>query len=344
MTNHTENKTYLKFIAYLQIIGIIFVVFGHSFHEYDSSFGCNLLAYRMMHSFRMPLFIFVSGFLMIYTTLCRSVQPSFSTFTLKKAKRLIIPFIFLSTITFFPRCMMNGLSDDSLSLTPISYIKSLLFSDYLVIPYYWFLHMSFTLIVCCYGGILIFRKHLNIYFIIIALISLYLNISFLGSQITLLSIGQTVRYAVYFVAGMCYCRYYEKIESAIGKLLLSPWFTIVTAIIWACLFFITEKSDAMIICSFAGIIMCISFAKIIEARGWKFLDHLRGSTYMIFLLSWYFNVLSQQVLHHYTDYPWYIYSIISLVTGVYIPYIIYRLTQNHPNRIINFLLGQNIKR
>ena len=64
----TEKK-YLKFIAYLQIIGIFLVVVGHSFHEYpDGDYGRSMLLYRMMHSFRMPLFMFVSGFLMVYTT------------------------------------------------------------------------------------------------------------------------------------------------------------------------------------------------------------------------------------------------------------------------------------
>ncbi len=249
---------------------------------------------------------------------------------------------FLSTVTFLPRCMMNGVADDTLSPTPASYINSLLFSDSLVIPYYWFLHMSFTLIVCCYGGIIVFKHHINAYLATLSLISLYFAISFTGADITFLSIGQTVRYAVYFVAGMCYCQYYSAVESVIGKLLVKPWFTILFAAIWASLFFITEGSEAIIICSFAGIIMSVSLAKIIESRGWHFLDHLRGSTYMIFLLSWYFNVISQQVLHHFTDFPWYIYSLISLATGIYLPYIIYRLLKSHPNRPIAILLGQNL--
>jgi hypothetical protein len=337
----TSKPNYLKFIAYLQVIGIIFVVFGHSFHEYDSSFGYNLLVYRMMHSVRMPLFIFVSGFLMIYTTLKRTSEPGFLSFTFKKIKRLMLPFIFLSTLTFLPRCMMNGIADDSLSPTLSGYINSLLFTDCLVIPFFWFLQMSFTLIVCCYGGIVVFRHHLNAYFAALAVISLYFAISYTGSDINFFSIGQTVRYAIYFVAGMCYCQYYRTIESIIGKLLVKPWFTLLFAAIWACLFFVTEGSQAMIICSLAGIVMSISLAKVIEARGWHFLDHLCGSTYMIFLLSWYFNVLSQQVLHHFTDFPWYIYSLISLITGVYLPYFIYRLLKKHPIRPLALLLGQN---
>lgn len=73
MTTPSRKQPFLKFIAYLQVIGIILVVLGHSFHEYpDGNMGRSLLMYRMMYSFRMPLFMFVSGFLMVYTTKLRT--------------------------------------------------------------------------------------------------------------------------------------------------------------------------------------------------------------------------------------------------------------------------------
>ncbi|MDE6134813.1 MAG: acyltransferase family protein, partial [Muribaculaceae bacterium] len=60
---------FLKFVAYLQIIGIILVVLGHSCHMYpDGNHGHSTLLYRMLFSFRMPLFMFTSGFLLILTT------------------------------------------------------------------------------------------------------------------------------------------------------------------------------------------------------------------------------------------------------------------------------------
>lgn len=67
--NISSNERFVKFIAYMQVIGIILVVFGHSFHEYpDGNHGTSMLIYRMMFSFRMPTFMFVSGFLMAFTT------------------------------------------------------------------------------------------------------------------------------------------------------------------------------------------------------------------------------------------------------------------------------------
>lgn len=80
-------KPFIKYIAYLQVIGIILVVLGHSFHEYpDGDFGRSMLFYRMLFSFRMPVFLFVSGFLMVYTTRLRApkARPSIGQFTYTK--------------------------------------------------------------------------------------------------------------------------------------------------------------------------------------------------------------------------------------------------------------------
>ena len=66
----SKHNKYFLFIAYLQIIGIVLVVLGHSFHEYpDGHHGDTMLMYKMLHSFRMPLFIFVSGFLLVKNVL-----------------------------------------------------------------------------------------------------------------------------------------------------------------------------------------------------------------------------------------------------------------------------------
>ncbi|MDE6027944.1 MAG: hypothetical protein K2G23_07730 [Muribaculaceae bacterium] len=94
--------------------------------------------------------------------------------------------------------------------------------------------------------------------------------------------------------------------------------------------------------------MMISLAKILEARHITFLDHLKGANYIIFLLSWYFNVAAQQVLHHYTDLPWWVYSLLSLTFGIYVPWLFYKWMCFHPDnrfsRAMALLLGQSIKR
>ena len=149
----------MKYIAYLQVIGIVLVVLGHSFHEYPGgNFGMDMLMYRMMHSFRMPLFVFVSGFLMVYTTILRVDASPLPSFVWNKVKRLLLPFVVLSLVTFFPRTLMSGVADDAMTADVATFADALLYNGKLVIPYYWFLQASFLLLVFNYAMISLGRK------------------------------------------------------------------------------------------------------------------------------------------------------------------------------------------
>ena len=112
-----KNKNYLNFIAYLQIIGIILVVLGHSFHEFpDGHNGTTMIIYRFFYSFRMPLFLFVSGFLLLFTTEVNHSNKTTLGFIKNKLKRLVFPMMVLTAITFIPRSLMSLVADDLLIL------------------------------------------------------------------------------------------------------------------------------------------------------------------------------------------------------------------------------------
>lgn len=118
--------------------------------------------------------------------------------------------------------------------------------------------------------------------------------------------------------------------------------------LWAILSFVSEGTSMFMLCSVAGIGMSVSLARIIEQRNISVLDHLMGANYMIFLLSWFFNVASQQVLSHFVELPWGWYTLISVVTGIYVPWLMYRWLRKHEEtnygRVIAYVLGHSIKK
>lgn len=346
---NAQQSNFLKFIAYLQIIGIIFVVLGHSFELHpDGEGGHSLLLYRMMYSFRMPLFLFVSGFLMVYTSSLKKFSISWKKFAAGKFRRLMIPFITLTLITFVPRALMSGMAEDTIELSFKSLAESLIFSNKMVIPFFWFLQTSFTLLIITYAAIL-FTHRLNLKsfycFIVLIIVFLTLNI-ILFENISLFSINTTVRLGIYFILGTTYGYYHQSIDKVIPW--SRGWFILACIALWAILFFLTENTQWIIFCSVSGITMCVGVAKMLEERHFGFLDHLIGANYLIFLLSWYFNVLSQQVLSHFITTPWWINTIFSFVFGLYIPWLFYRYMRKRPdNPITKFstrFLGQSFKR
>lgn len=342
----TENK-FLKFVAYLQILGIILVVFGHSCHLYpDGSHGHGLLVYRMMYSFRMPLFMFTSGFLLLLTT---DARPSgWLRFSAGKVQRLLLPFVCLCAVVFVPRVWLNGLSDEPVEGGLAGFAKSMLFTDSLAIPYYWFIHSSFTLLVLVYGVICVCRRRnipaplyfgaLLSFFIVAPLVPLV--------RTSFFSLSMTISLGVFFVLGCIYGRYHKAVDRTIRW---DSWLIFsVLLVCWATAFFIEEDNYFLsLICSMFGIMMMISLAKIIESRNWRFLDHLVGANYIIFLLSWFFNVLAQQILHHYVELPWYVHTLLSLTLGIYVPWLFYRIMCRYPNnkfsRLCAYILGQRLR-
>lgn len=341
MTTNYDNKHgstlsnsagFLKFIAYLQIIGIILVVLGHSFHQYPLKDDfINDFIHGKLATFRMPVFMFVSGFLMYYTTYIKNHVKSVPTFLREKLNRLIIPFIVLCTITFIPRVMIGGLADESIRFSLKSLLESFTYQDKIVIPTLWFLQSSFTLLIITYLVLgflnkLNVREDITLISLVIIFSILYILYPFTS---TFLSINKTMELGIYFVLGVCYSRYYKIVDHYI------PWENIFLLLIFISGWLITYEmfalSGRMIICSLFGIAMCISFAKILVKYNARFLDHLIGANYIIFLLSWYFNILTQQVLSHYVVLPWYIHTILSLISGIYIPWLFYKYMCKHPH-------------
>ena len=344
-----KNKQYLNFIAYLQIIGIVLVVLGHSFHEFpDGYHGTTFVIYRFLHCFIMPLFLFVSGFLLLFTVEIGSSNKTPSAFIKNKLKRLVLPMMVLTVITFIPRAYMSFAADDSINISIKSLLLSFIDINYMPIPYFWYIHVSFTLLCSCFLLINIFKKlGISALFTIfcIFIILLIYSLSSLPAT-TLFSLSQLKKFGFYFALGGMYGFSYQKVDKYVAW--ASPLLFFIFLLICVFSFWKFEGSDLINICSFFEIMMCISFAKIIESRNWKFLDHLKGANFIIFLLSWYGNVISQQVLSHYISFPWWIYTILSLISGIYIPWLAYKYLEHHQNskwiRFTSTILGQSFKK
>lgn len=99
-----ENKR-LTDISYLRTFAIIAIVLYHSFCPYmdwkfvSSSYNpiYNSI-FKVWFGARMPLFLFISGFLFSYLLFVKNKYNSFGGFVWNKTKRLLIPYIFFATL------------------------------------------------------------------------------------------------------------------------------------------------------------------------------------------------------------------------------------------------------
>lgn len=338
---------FIRFIAYLQIIGIILVVVGHSFHQYPDGYnGFSLLFYRLCFSFRMPLFLFVSGFLMIYTTKINEnpkIKPK--KFIFNKIRRLLLPLLVLTLLTIIPRNLLSFAADDSFDIGLKNIFLSFAYKTYMPIPFFWFLHVSFILLTLSFTILYIGKKlKLKPSFLVGFLLILFTLYSLINVETTsLFSLSELKRLGLFFFLGALYGLFYKQVDAFISW--TNPWILGMNALLWGFSFWMLEVSSLIIICSFFGILMCISIAKIIEYKNWGFLNHLKGANYLIFLLSWYFNIFSQQILAYYFDMPWWIHTSLSIIFGIYMPFLAYIYLKGNQHkkwvRITSYCLGQS---
>lgn len=349
----THSGGYVKFIAYLQVIGIILVVAGHSLHEYpDGVNGQSTLFYRAFLTFRMPLFMFVSGFLMVYATKVTGNKSKHTprSFMVNKVKRLLLPFVVLTLVTLFPRSLMDSMADDTMPVTLETFVLAFVDYRYMPIPFYWFLQASFIMLVLTFT-MLYYSKVCNVSqrgvivfllaaFLILLLVPLPLPEAFAVNRIKYLGF--------FFVLGCAFCMFANEI-AALHVPWTKWWFMALCVVLWGIMFRYSSDFKPMgVVCSMAGIAACISFAMILEEKNITFLDHLTGANYIIFLLSWYFNIASQQILAHFVKLPWWVYSVLSLISGIYIPWLGYKYLERHRNsrwvKVTAFLLGQSFRK
>lgn len=347
-----QNK-YIRFIAYLQVIGIVLVVLGHSLHEYpDGDFGGTTLLYRIFLYVRMPLFMFVSGFLMVYTTgVAGDARSTPKTFVVSKLKRLLLPFLVLTLVTFLPRALLSPIADDTFSLSAESFINAFVLPAAMPIPYLWFLQASFILLITCFLFMLFIRRiKLPAQAGVLVLCAVFLGLAMADIDMPqAFALYKIKKLGFYFALGCAYCVFMPAVDRFMPW--CKWWFAALCAAGWLGFFAAVEHDIlpwASPLCTIAGIAMCISITRIMEQKNITVLDHLCGANYLIFLTSWFLNVLTQQVLAHFVALPWWVHSALSLAAGVYVPWLGYRYLRAHRDsrwvRVTALLLGQSFRK
>ena len=90
-------------ILVLNTFAIIMVCIGHSFTAVESYYG-----HKWIYSFHMPLFMFISGYLLNYATMHKQQEISDISllgkqgYIVKRAIRLLVPYFIISSITYIP--------------------------------------------------------------------------------------------------------------------------------------------------------------------------------------------------------------------------------------------------
>lgn len=306
-------------ISFLQSFGIILVVLGHT-NNTEGTFYLRDLIY----TFHMPLFVFISGYLLKFTNPNLN-EINLKEFVKKKIKRLLIPYVVISTLAYIPKFILNKFAVRPVQFSLKSYIEGLVFPWDNPIIFFWFLPTIFLIMLV----FIFLNKMMKNKIEYIVIISLFFNlISIYFNNIKFLNISGVLNYLLFFTLGIFYCNKEEKINGYLNKynfiFLILSFISLNINLYYP----LNKYKIGYIIIATSGILMSLILEQIYRNLRYNFLDHLNGRSFSIYLLSWFPQVFVRIVGYQLLGWSMIIVVPISFVLGVYIPVIVNILGNN----------------
>lgn len=151
--NPKRDTRQLRFISHASGIGILLVVFGHSTmpnkivaaHPPSQPYELVKHVIEFIYSFHMPLFFAISGLLFAHTTSGLSSWIPDVRFIRNKARRLLLPYFSISTLTFPMKVLMSAHALHPVTWSLESYLTTLFFPWKNTIVFFWFLITLFEI-------------------------------------------------------------------------------------------------------------------------------------------------------------------------------------------------------
>jgi len=319
----SKNKT----IIAANGIGISLVVLGHSTGTTPAqqdeillsspAFAMFLEAIRLIYTFHMPLFFFLSGFLYRFTG--SSFQLGFGRFAKKKAIRLLLPYLVLTSLVYPLKVYLSRYALRPIQLGWDEYLTALVIPWQNPIIFFWFLPSLFLMLIVAKCVFREQRQPVVDTLILTATIPLF----FIFDQVnttgwtSVLNIGGVLHNAIFFVSGFYFATYYR------SAVLEPSWIGAVLFFISAPLFFLGPKAgfsaDVLVLLNAcAGI-----YASIFAASRLQSVFQLPGrNAYQIYLLSWFPQLFVRVLCGQVLEVNIWICVLLMFVTGLFVPILI----------------------
>ncbi|MHB9073699.1 MAG: acyltransferase family protein [Desulfobaccales bacterium] len=321
------DKYKVNFITFMQSFGVTLVVFTHSIYITPIPIILYWIG-QWIGGFYMPLFFFIAGYLFILTNQDMH-KINIISFIIKKFKRIIIPYLILTSLAFGPKILLTKYALKPLDFNIRTTLLGYLYPDLNPIVYFWFLPTIFLIYMVALG---LYRTILPITLfnsIVIIPILLYLNIFNPLSNIKLLNISGVTHYLIFFWLGSWFLHF----EKSLDNLLTNKYTLLILLLITVILTSIYNHGKGTLLRGLFGIMLSISLGKYYVNNNWSFFRIIDGYYYQIFLLSWFFITSCRILLYHQIGLSVYITDLAMFISGLFFPVVLSYFI----NRRMNFI-------
>ena len=313
-----EAKNKIEFIAAARCIGILLVVFGHSY-PFDVYISPSLWKIKdFIYTFHMPLFLFLSGYLVTHNT-----RPT-GSYIGRRAVRLLVPYFALSIIAFVPKVLIQRFLNDSVELSVWYLIKTELIPRDNVWGHFWYIPVVFSL--CCLGVLILkfMQKHRVAGWTVLTVSYLLL---FLPRATDWFALEDLRKTSFYFVLGMVLA-------------LWDPDARVVSNRCWLLTFPVaiilfrtvnTTLTNSMIACLMIGFVLHVG--TLVPSYKFNLFAAIEKNSFTIFLLSWPAQAVVEVACNKLLHFPVLLTMGMMFLAGITVPLICVKIVSLMDQRI-----------
>lgn len=318
------KKQYLGFVSYAYAIGVLLVVLGHSTPTGQSNLPELINDIRtFIYCFHMPLFFFIAGLLLKYTTEQKGCRP-YGAFIKNKAVKFLTPYFVFTVIGFVPKILLADFVNDEVSLS-WSYVLKIIFNPRLnVWGHFWFLPTLLLMYAVSY--VLLKLSKFKIWYIVVIAIACILAVFPVRTH--WFALNDFCMQFVYFCLGIGCSNFIVNNRKKFFKM---P-FAIITAIGAILVFSLTAMRglwmflDIRYLSSFIiAVLMLYTLLTVscwFEDKGCKALSYLDGKTFTIYILSWPCQAVVELICNRIFHFHWVITALSMFTVGLIIPLLV----------------------
>lgn len=336
------NREKLRFIDILYGIGAILVIFGHS-HPIHGEYPDALhQVIDFIYLFHMPLFFFISGILVRYS----SNGKQTSVWLKRRLYKLGIPYLVLSLLGAIPKILLSKYLNDDMALSAGNILKILFSPRDNIWGHFWFipviLVLSFVAFEFNKALIRLEKREGNTPIIIVSLASLGLSIvlCLFPIQTDWFGICDICKGFFYELLGVFFCMVFvEKADYQFAKWPLSLFFSVVAVTLYIAF---TDNAYVRFIISVLMLFVLVSFSILIEKRKMSLIRYIGSHAFSFFLYSWPAQAVVELLVVSFLKQNWYISFPALFLTGLVVPFIIYEgycYFVKNPNRFFDAVIG-----
>jgi fucose 4-O-acetylase-like acetyltransferase len=314
-------------ITVAQSIAITLVVYGHCMPRATNNPEWLVWQESFIYSFHMPLFMFISGYLFIFSSVGKPLLSGriYLAYVLKKAQRLLMPYLCLGSCGFLFKAIAAQYSFRPFDFSWRFYLIGLLYPNESAVQMYWFLMTLF--IIFLYAPIFKYMMEQTHWLLTTAQLGTF-AVAYIYNRpdaIAFINLSGVVDYTFFFFLGAWVCHFFGGrtellsnpflIVTLIGVLVLAQWLPALEGQRWVQLF-----------TAVVGIACIWSLAHFLYKVHIHPLQTIYGYSYQIFLLSWFVqNPI--RILYQMNITGYHITLLLMFAGGLFVPVFITKLVE-----------------